>query len=320
MTTLHVPVVDLQCQSCDLAAEVGAALQRFGFFYCANHGIPAHLISEQLEQNKRLFALPSDTKNKLAFNVTLDIGYTGGTGTSQALDPNTQAADTKEGFMFTNNAYMDAAPLDPVERAKIPREGSSIGPAGPARRRHVALASWAAGLRAGDARLLRSRIRAELQAQRPALQLVGHRRQRARSPRLRAILCAEAAPVRSRPGLAQRQHWRRRPRRLGRAHAALYRRNAGARGGARRAVAAGAAEGGHAHRQRGRPDRRLHQRLLPLGTVITTSPRPRYSTAFFTLLLSRRSSRRSAYVTPNQPLRWPPMDTHVGEGVDLPER
>ena len=147
MTDLHVPVVDLQCQSCDLAAEVGAALQRFGFFYAANHGIPSHLISEQLEQNKRLFALPSDTKNKLAFNVTLDIGYTGGTGTSQALDPNTQAA-------------IPEASCSPAARTwtrrrstRRTRANSSRGPRwiqGPARGCHV-LASWAAGLRAGDA-------------------------------------------------------------------------------------------------------------------------------------------------------------------------
>ena len=131
MADLHVPVVDLQCQSCDLAAEVGAALQRFGFYYVANHGIPAHLISEQLEQNKRLFALPSETKNKLAFNVTLDIGYTGGTGTSQALDPNTQAADTKEGFMFTNNAFMDAAPLDPTNARKFLARDPRMDPTDP---------------------------------------------------------------------------------------------------------------------------------------------------------------------------------------------
>ena len=90
------------------------------------------MVSEQLEQNKRIFALPSETKNKLAFNVTLDIGYTGGTGTSQALDPNKpNASDTKEGFMFTNNAYMDAAPLDPTNARKFLARDPRLDPRDP---------------------------------------------------------------------------------------------------------------------------------------------------------------------------------------------
>ena len=98
----EVPVVDLKCATCDLASEVGQALKRFGFFYVSNHGIPQELLTSQLEQNRRLFDLPDQVKRSMAFNVTLDIGYTGGTGTSQALDPNAgiQAADTKEGFMI----------------------------------------------------------------------------------------------------------------------------------------------------------------------------------------------------------------------------
>ena len=120
----EVPVVDLKCATCDLASEVGQALKRFGFFYVSNHGIPQELLTSQLEQNRRLFDLPDQVKRSMAFNVTLDIGYTGGTGTSQALDPNAgiQAADTKEGFMLTNNAFMGAAALDPTNPRKfLPR-------------------------------------------------------------------------------------------------------------------------------------------------------------------------------------------------------
>ena len=67
MVDLQVPVIDLKCNTCDLVADVGSALQRFGFFYVANHGIPADLIGQQLELNRKLFALPSETKNKMAF-------------------------------------------------------------------------------------------------------------------------------------------------------------------------------------------------------------------------------------------------------------
>ena len=114
----EVPVIDLACTHCDLSTEVGAALRRFGFFYVRHHGVPDLLIAQQFEQSKRLFDLPAATKAGLTFNATLDIGYTGGSGVIQALDPNqttTSAADTKEGFMHTNNAVMDGTPVRPED-------------------------------------------------------------------------------------------------------------------------------------------------------------------------------------------------------------
>ena len=63
--------------------------------------------------------------------------------------------------------------------------------------------------------------------------------------------------------------------------------------------------------------------------VITTSPRPRYSTAFFTYFnYKEKLAPLPRHVTPAHPLRWPPMDTHewfqyklrqsVGENVSRP--
>ena len=129
----EVPIIDLKCAACDLAAEVGQALRRFGFFYVANHDIPHSLLHQQLEQNRRLFDLPAETKNTMPLNVTLDIGYSGGTGTSQSLDPKAgiKAADNKEGFMFTNNAFMGAAPLDPRNSRKYLERDPRLDPKDP---------------------------------------------------------------------------------------------------------------------------------------------------------------------------------------------
>ena len=123
MELLSVPVIDLACARCDLASEVDAALRRFGFFYVRSHGVAESLVHEQFEQSRRLFALPDETKRSLVFNATLDIGYTGGSGTAQALDATGRAAvDTKEGFMLTNNGVMDGS----APREEDPLAGATL--------------------------------------------------------------------------------------------------------------------------------------------------------------------------------------------------
>ena len=119
----EVPIIDLACTACDLVAEVDAALLRYGFFYVRNHSVHEEAIAGQFEQSRLLFDLPDEVKRGLAFNASLDIGYTGGSGTSQALDPTKPAAaDTKEGFMLTNNGVMLGAPVadaDPLAGATL---------------------------------------------------------------------------------------------------------------------------------------------------------------------------------------------------------
>eukprot|EP00962_Isochrysis_galbana_P042263 scaffold15735_cov103-Isochrysis_galbana.AAC.3 len=102
-----VPTVDLSCTDCDLPSEVGAALRRWGFFYVSGHGVPPSLVDAQFAQSAALFALPEQTKRGLTFDLSLDIGYSGGSGVGQSLDPNATATDRKEGFMLTNNAVME---------------------------------------------------------------------------------------------------------------------------------------------------------------------------------------------------------------------
>lgn len=105
----QVPTVDLACTSCILPEQVAHALRRYGFFYLKGHGLPEALITEQFEQSRRLFDLPAADKLGMPFNATLDIGYLGSGG--QSLDVSEGGsgapADTKEGFMLTNNGVMD---------------------------------------------------------------------------------------------------------------------------------------------------------------------------------------------------------------------
>ena len=116
-----VPVIDLSADRDVTVPAVRSALETFGFFYVAKHGVPQTLIDEQFEQSKGLFALPPDAKAAMPFNGTLDIGYLGSGG--QALDEESTSRDTKEGFMMTNNGVFDAAfnlsVSDPLDGATL---------------------------------------------------------------------------------------------------------------------------------------------------------------------------------------------------------
>ena len=100
-----VPIVDLRLTSNETVPVVLFALRRFGFFYVAHHGVPQELVQEQFAQARALFALPTEVKAAMPFDGTLDIGWLGSGG--QALDEETGARDTKEGFMLTNNGVFD---------------------------------------------------------------------------------------------------------------------------------------------------------------------------------------------------------------------
>jgi isopenicillin N synthase-like dioxygenase len=134
-----VPVIDIAAPLADAAAEVGAALRRYGFFYAKNHGVPEELIERQFEAARALFELPSDVKRSLEFVPELDIGYLN----SQALDEESGAEDTKEGFMLTNNGVMTGAdfvldPADPLQGATLHWPPSDLLPSYEPTLRHFA--------------------------------------------------------------------------------------------------------------------------------------------------------------------------------------
>jgi isopenicillin N synthase-like dioxygenase len=102
----NVPVIDLLGDRASNVTTMDAALRQFGFFYVKNHGVDLDLIEKQFEVSADLFALPLSVKEATLgpFNAQLDIGYVG-SGT-QSLDPDgniQHSGDTKEGFMMTNN-------------------------------------------------------------------------------------------------------------------------------------------------------------------------------------------------------------------------
>ena len=330
----EVPIVDLKCATCDLASEVGQALKRFGFFYVSNHGVPQELLTSQLEQNRRLFDLPDQVKRSMAFNVTLDIGYTGGTGTSQALDPNAgiQAADTKEGFMLTNNAFMGAAALDPTNPRKFLPRHPHLDPKDPLA---GATLHWPPGL-PGYERIIRSYFASAYEL----------------NYRLNDLLFSSL-------GMDANER-----NRLGSAPFCVLKQLR--YGPGKDALANGSSIGAGAHADWGSltllltdetpglqvemagewlpvPPRRGmfivnagdqiealtngHYRSAK-HRVITTSPRPRYSTAFFTYFNYKEPlTPLHEHVNPQKPLRRAPMDTmawfqyklrqSVGEKVSL---
>lgn len=114
-----VPVVNLLAD--DAATTMDSGLRQFGFFYLKNHGVSQELIDEQFRQSHALFALPEDIKRSMAFVPHLDIGYQG--SGDQALDESSKFKDTKEGYLMTNNAVMQADfELDPAD----PLQGSTL--------------------------------------------------------------------------------------------------------------------------------------------------------------------------------------------------
>jgi isopenicillin N synthase-like dioxygenase len=108
-----LPIVDLASGESDgasltrIAAEVGAACRKVGFFCVVNHGVEARLIAEAFAQSQRFFALPLADKQALAIEkIGGNRGYSG--LLHEALDPG-RGPDMKEAF----NVGFDLAPDDP---------------------------------------------------------------------------------------------------------------------------------------------------------------------------------------------------------------
>jgi len=105
----NVPVIDLLEDRGANVARLDAALRQFGFFYLKNHGVDLELVEKQFKVASGLFDLPRDVKDSALgpFDSDLDIRYVG-TGV-QSLDADgtmQNTGDTKEQFMMTNNQLM----------------------------------------------------------------------------------------------------------------------------------------------------------------------------------------------------------------------
>ncbi|MFP6749100.1 MAG: 2-oxoglutarate and iron-dependent oxygenase domain-containing protein [Alphaproteobacteria bacterium] len=111
----QVPIIDLgpylgdEAGALDaVAAEIGAACERVGFFYIANHGVPESLIENTFAQSMRFHALPLDVKQGLTLDQN-NIGYMP-MNTSMQTHSTVHAATTpnqNESFFVTHDRGAD---------------------------------------------------------------------------------------------------------------------------------------------------------------------------------------------------------------------
>ncbi|MBW4695069.1 MAG: hypothetical protein KME27_25235 [Lyngbya sp. HA4199-MV5] len=124
MTFSQIPVIDIGglrsphlSDRQAVAAEMRHASHQVGFFYIANHGIPAAAIAETVAQTKRFFDQPLAFKNTVNIaRSSISRGYEA-IG-QQALD---QTPDLKEGYYIG----VDRGADDPLVQAGIPNHGAN---------------------------------------------------------------------------------------------------------------------------------------------------------------------------------------------------
>jgi isopenicillin N synthase-like dioxygenase len=104
----HIPVISLAQTSADIARQLRTACSAHGFFYVADHGVPAALLAAQFDWAARFFALPDPAKNAVHHrNSKARRGYEG-TG-AQTLDAGARP-DLKESF-YCGVHYADDHPF-----------------------------------------------------------------------------------------------------------------------------------------------------------------------------------------------------------------
>lgn len=98
MEAEDVPVIDISAVEEVAAQHVRRACTTVGFFYVSNHGVSEALIHDMFDQQRQIFALPTEQKMKLLQDAN-NRGYT--PFREETLDPPRQVhGDTKEGFYF----------------------------------------------------------------------------------------------------------------------------------------------------------------------------------------------------------------------------
>jgi len=97
-----IPVIDLAGTIEDAAAAVHRACRDTGFFYIANHGVPAELVAAQFDAASRFFDLPLEEKMRIDMKKSpTTAGYEPMGGQRlDSQDPNAEKAppDLKETF------------------------------------------------------------------------------------------------------------------------------------------------------------------------------------------------------------------------------
>jgi isopenicillin N synthase-like dioxygenase len=79
----------------EVAGEIYKASRDTGFFYVANHGVPADLMAAALEVSKEFFELPLETKRALSISADSKRGYE---GVATSAHDNGSPGDLHEAF------------------------------------------------------------------------------------------------------------------------------------------------------------------------------------------------------------------------------
>lgn len=153
----EIPVIDLgpflrgmDAVRRQAATEIGRACRETGFFYIANHEVPAALLEETFVQAARFFAKTPQEKAKIAIEQSpchrgwFQLG-------GENLDPAKQVAgDLKEGIKIGR----DLLPAHPKVRAMVPLHGPNQWPDEPGF--HVAMQDYYEAMERLGRKLLRA--------------------------------------------------------------------------------------------------------------------------------------------------------------------
>ncbi len=142
----EIPVIDLGQPTDAVGAKVRAAAIDVGFFYIANHGVPAPVVQDAFAEAKKFFRAPDAVKESVRVNA-LPRGWLkpGGAKMEGAQKP-----DLKESFIFG----LELPESDPDVVAGTPLMGPNQWPAGSPALRPALSAYYDAILDCGQ-RLLR---------------------------------------------------------------------------------------------------------------------------------------------------------------------
>lgn len=125
-----LPVIDVSVlvagapQRGDVAARIGAACRRHGFFYVVNHGVDAGLVERLDRLSRAFFALPESEKRRWRMELGGRAwrGYFGAGGELTSGRP-----DWKEGLYLGSELPDD----DPRVLAHVPMHGRNLLPSAP---------------------------------------------------------------------------------------------------------------------------------------------------------------------------------------------
>lgn len=119
----HLPLIDLSLPEAENAPRIHAALQKVGFLYINNHGIPEHLQSQLTDLAQTFFALTAEEKLKIAMEKA-GLAWRGYFPVKGELTSG--IPDLKEGLYFG----VEQEPEHPEVQQGTPLHGPNQWPAG----------------------------------------------------------------------------------------------------------------------------------------------------------------------------------------------